>query len=115
MLTRMMFWITICAVSLPSQSTDSETQLTRWLDRIAQAQLDRRDKEIKQINTVEAAGRRKQPTRKNILELIGGLPDYSGPLNARVTGRIDKQKYVIEKVVFESLPHFYVSGNLFRP
>jgi cephalosporin-C deacetylase-like acetyl esterase len=115
MLARMIFLIALAAVTLEAQSSDAETQLTRWLDRIAQAQLDKRDAEIRQINTVEAAERRKERVRKTILELIGGLPDYSGPLNAKVTGRIDKQKYIIEKVVFESLPHLYVTGNIYRP
>ncbi len=115
MLIRMILSIALAAVSLAAQATDSETQLTRWLDRIAQAQLDKRDAVIKQIQTVEAAERRKEHVRKTILDLIGGLPDYSGPLNAKVTGRIDKQNYIIEKIVFESLPHFYVTGNLYRP
>ena len=98
-----------------AQPTESEAQLTRWLDRIAQRQLDRRDAEIKQVTTVEAAEARKERVRKKILELIGGLPGYTGPLNAKVTGRIDKQKYIIEKVIFESLPHFYVTADLYRP
>ena len=115
MLTRMILWMVLGAVSLQAQATDSEIQLTRWLDRIAHAQLDKRDAEIKQIHTVEAAERRKEWVRKKMIELLGGLPDYSGPLNAKVTGRIDKQNYIIEKVVFESLPHFYVTGNLYRP
>ena len=101
--------------SLKAQPTDAEEQLMRWLDRIAQRQLDKRDAEIRQITTVEAAERRKEWVRKKILDLIGGLPDYAGPLNARVTGRIDKQKYIIENVIFESLPRFYVTANLYRP
>jgi hypothetical protein len=103
------------AFRLAAETPDSEAQLTRWLDRIAQAQLDKREAEIKEIRTLEAAERRKERVRKTILELIGGLPDYSGPLNAKVTGRIDKQKYIIEKVVFESLPRLYVTGNLYKP
>jgi dienelactone hydrolase len=102
-------------LSLEAQPTDAEAQLMRWLDRIAQQQLDKRDADIRQITTVEAAERRKEWVRKKILDLIGGLPDYAGPLNARVTGRIDKQKYIIEKVIFESLPRLYVTADLYRP
>ena len=47
--------------------------------------------------------------------IIGGLPEYSGPLNPRVTGRIESEFHTIEKVIFESLPGFYVTGNLYRP
>ena len=46
---------------------------------------------------------------------IGGLPDYAGPLNAKVTGKIELARYTIEKVVFESLPQFYITANLYRP
>ena len=98
-----------------AEHTDAEARLMRWMDRIAQTQLDRRDAEIKQVNTVEAAERRKEYVRKKIFELIGGLPDYNGPLNAKVTGRIDKQKYIIEKVIFESLPRYYVTADLYLP
>lgn len=115
MRTSVVLLFAISALSLDAQTTEAEGQLMRWLDRIAQEQLDRRDAEIKQVNTVEAAERRKEQVRKKILELLGGLPDYTGPLNAKVTGRIDKQKYIIEKVIFESLPRFYVTADLYRP
>ena len=46
---------------------------------------------------------------------MGGLPAYAGPLNARRTGEIVSDGYTIEKVLFESLPGFHVSGNVFRP
>src|SRR5260370_35974228 len=114
MLLRMILLIGVGATSLAAKATEPETPLTRWLDRIAQGQLDKRDAEIKRIDTVEAAERRKQQVRKKIVELIGGLPDYSGPLNAKVTGRINKQNYIIERVVFESHRHVYVTEKLYK-
>src|SRR5438876_10015582 len=53
--------------------------------------------------------------RAKLTELIGGLPSYSGPLHARVTGRLQSDTHTIEKVIFESLPGFYITGNLYRP
>jgi dienelactone hydrolase len=94
---------------------DADTRLLHWLDHIAQQQLDRRAADIQKITTVEAAERRKQYVRERILDIIGGLPDYNGPLNAKVTGRIEKADYAIEKVIFESLPRFYVTANLYLP
>src|SRR4051794_687320 len=89
--------------------------LLRWMDNIAQGQLDARDKEIAAIHTVVDAERRKDIVRQKILSALGGLPNYGGPLNARVTGSIRAGGYVIEKVIYESLPGFFVTANLYRP
>lgn len=37
------------------------------------------------------------------------------PLNAVVHGRIERDDYTVEKVFFESMPGFFVTGNLYRP
>src|SRR5690554_2658545 len=37
------------------------------------------------------------------------------PLNARVTGRLNRENFVAEKIVFESQPEFFVTGCLFIP
>ena len=94
---------------------DPEARLLGWMDRIAKQQLDARASKIEAIRTVEAAERRKAEVRAKILELLGGLPDYDGPLNTRVIGRIERPGYVVEKVIFESLPGLLVTANLYRP
>src|SRR5262245_60075756 len=100
---------------LLAQETDNERRFLQWMDRIAQEQLDARAKRIDGVHSVDDAERRKAEVSAKILEAIGGLPDYNGPLNARVTGRIERPRYVIEKVIFESLPRFWVTANLYRP
>jgi hypothetical protein len=45
---------------------------------------------------------------------IWPLPERT-PLNAVIHGAIDKGDYTVEKVYFESLPGFYVTGSLYRP
>lgn len=89
--------------------------LLHWMDGIAQRQLQQREDTIAAIHTVAEAERRKKDVREKLIQLLGGLPDYHGPLNARVVGQIQAEGYVIEKVIFESLPHFYVTANLYRP
>ena len=42
------------------------------------------------------------------------LPDRT-PLNAQVFGDIPHPDYIVSKVYFESLPGFFVAGNLYRP
>ena len=100
---------------LACASLFAEDPFLNWMDHIAQQQLDRREAAVKAVQSVEQAEARQRWVRAKILELIGGLPDYNGPLNARVTGRINRKRYVIENVIFESLPQYFVTANLYRP
>src|SRR6187402_2270443 len=86
-----------------------------WMDRIAQKQLDQRQEAMTKIRTADDAEARKAVVRKKLLDSMGGLPVWNGPLNARVTGQLRSETHTIEKVIFESLPGFYVTGNLYRP
>ena len=85
------------------------------MNKIAQLQLQQRESAISEIRTVADAERRKKWVRETLLEIVGGLPDYRGPLNPRITGRIQAESYIIEKVIFESLPQYFITANLYRP
>jgi dienelactone hydrolase/pimeloyl-ACP methyl ester carboxylesterase len=52
--------------------------------------------------------------RKKIRESFGPNPERT-PLNARITGTVERDTYNIEKVIFESRPGFLVTGNLYLP
>jgi cephalosporin-C deacetylase-like acetyl esterase len=66
------------------------------------------------ISTLDAVAARRKLVRANILESIGGLPERT-PLNPRIVGTIDRGDYKIEKILFESQPQFFVTGNLYLP
>lgn len=100
----------LCSIALSAQDP-----FLQWMDQIAQRQLARRESSITEIRTTADAGRRRQWVRAQLLEILGGLPDYQGPLNARITGRLTNASYTMEKVIFESLPHYFVTANLYRP
>ena len=53
--------------------------------------------------------------RERFLQLIGGLPAERAPLHARRVGDVAREGYVVRKVVFESLPEFYVTADLYMP
>ena len=73
-------------LALPvSAQTPAEDPLLRWMDKIAQAQLDARDKEIAAVRTLADAERRKEVVRQKIMAALGGLPNYNGPLKPRIT------------------------------
>ncbi len=61
-------------------------------------------------------GRNVNAARTQILVSAGlwPLPERT-PLNAKITGRIERGTYSVEKVQFESFPGLFVSGNLYRP
>src|ERR1051326_4423315 len=42
------------------------------------------------------------------------MPDKT-PLNPIIHGKIDRGEYTVENVYFESVPGFFVTGNLYRP
>ena len=92
-----------------------QAQLTAYLDAIAHKDLDRRKSDIAAITTREQAARRQKLVREKVLTLIGGLPNYHGPLNTRAAGVLQHDGYRIEKVIYESLPRFYVTANVYVP
>jgi dienelactone hydrolase len=52
--------------------------------------------------------------REKIQQCFGPWPEKT-PLNARITGVVERDTYTIEKVIFESRPDFPVTGNLYLP
>ena len=52
--------------------------------------------------------------RQKIQRCFAPFPEKT-PLNARVTGVVERDAYKIEKVIFESRPHFFVTANLYVP
>src|SRR5262245_53947962 len=53
--------------------------------------------------------------RESFLRLLDGLPESKDPPPARVTGQIEADDYLIEKLAFESFPGYFVSALLYRP
>ncbi len=53
--------------------------------------------------------------RERMTALIGGLPEVKTPLNERTVSSFERQGYKVEKVVFDSLPNFRVTANLYIP
>lgn len=72
--------------------------------------------EMPEFASLDAWQRRAADVREHILASCGLLPmPPKSPLNARVFDEVDRGDYRIAKVYFESLPGFFVAGNLYRP
>ncbi len=67
-------------------------------------------------STKEEWAQRAERVRRRVLVAEGLWPmPTRGPLNPVIHGRIDRGDYTVEKVYFESVPGFFVTGNLYRP
>jgi hypothetical protein len=54
--------------------------------------------------------------RKQILSAAGLMPlPERTPLHPQIFGRLERQGYSVEKVLLETMPGFYLGGNLYRP
>jgi len=76
---------------------------------------DRRRLQWSQIRNEEDLKRVQARLREHLLKMIGGLPERRTPLNAQITGRIEMSGFHVEKLVYQSLPGFYVTALLYVP
>ena len=59
---------------------------------------------------------RAERMRRRLLVCLGLWPmPAKTPLDAVIHGRIERDRFTIEKVYFQSMPGFFVTGNLYRP
>ncbi|MGI8601669.1 MAG: acetylxylan esterase [Verrucomicrobiales bacterium] len=66
--------------------------------------------------TKEAWDKRAGELRDQLKVALSLVPEPTRtPLNPVIHGKIEKDEYTVEKVFFESLPGFFVTGNLYRP
>ncbi|MCS7314124.1 MAG: acetylxylan esterase [Bryobacterales bacterium] len=84
-----------------------------YLKRLASERLAERARRIEGLSARNLDEHRRR-VREAILRGIGGLPERT-PLNARVTGVLEREDYRIEKIIFESQPGFHVTANLYLP
>ena len=69
-----------------------------------------------QFASREAWNARAAYIRELILSSAGLLPmPERSPLRANVFGDVTHPDYIVSKAYFESLPGFFVTGNLYRP
>ena len=88
--------------------------LPSYLNNIGFRMLGERKRRVEHLATIEDVNKRRSYVREQMLKDLGGFPDRT-PLNARVVGVLERPGYRIEKVIFESQPHFYVTANLYLP
>jgi hypothetical protein len=93
---------------------DLAGMVDRYLTQIAERMWKERDARIAALKDARDVHARQEYIRSTILKEIGGFPDRT-LLNSRITGRLDRDGYSVEKVIYESQPRFYVTANVYVP
>jgi hypothetical protein len=88
--------------------------LNLYLDEVASKYESDRAAAVAAIGTRKEAEAHQAKVRKQLLSLIGTLPERT-PLNARVLGEAKADGFLIRKVIFESQPNFPVCALLYLP
>lgn len=106
----------VSARLLPADFNSNKAQqmMRKYLRQLAHTALDERLQQLENLKTKQQIEAYQKKRRDFFLNSIGGLPPRT-PLNPQVTGRLDYAEYSIEKIIFESLPNFYVTANLYLP
>ncbi|MEZ5042162.1 MAG: acetylxylan esterase [Saprospiraceae bacterium] len=94
--------------------SDAENALYKTFCRTAFEQLENRKTQIEQLQTKADWQNRQTLVKEKLLNLLGPLPPKT-PLNAKITGVIQKEDFSVEKLLFESMPGYYVTAALFIP
>jgi len=84
-----------------------------FLDRVAES-LAKSRKRRASLKTKQDAEAYVKDVRAKIAQCFGPWPEKT-PLNARISGTIERDTYIIEKVIFDSRPDFPVTANLYLP
>ncbi len=88
--------------------------LINHLNKQAIALYEARDREISKLKTKSEWMKRQAFVKDKIMELVGPFPEKT-PLNPKITGTIKKEGYRIDKIVFEAMPGYYVTGAIYVP
>lgn len=94
--------------------TDAENVMYKNSCKLAFEQLQEREAKIAQLHSRNDYLARQEEVKDKLLKLTGPFPEKT-PLNPRVTGMIRKGDFRVEKLMFESIPGYYVTAALFIP
>lgn len=73
------------------------------------------DRDRDAIVTREQLETRRKTMRAKLLDQLGGLPATDTPLEPCIKGTVAFDGYRVEKIVYQSRPHTFVTANLYIP
>ncbi len=83
----------------------AEEMMRDYLTNIVDRQFLKRDSLLSTLKSVEDWDLRSPTIRDSMISWTGPFPERTA-LNVRITGRLDRKDYFIEKIIFESWSNF---------
>jgi dienelactone hydrolase len=96
----------------PPKATGNVHQ--QLLEEATRLEKQRRDR-FAAVKSPRDLERLQEELRGKFLGLLDGLPEAGGVPPVKKTGRIEAEDYVVEKLVFQSFPDYYVPALLYLP
>ncbi|MBM3811842.1 MAG: hypothetical protein FJW20_09425 [Acidimicrobiia bacterium] len=96
------------------QYRDYSRCLPDYLGVLAEEAYQRRNRTLEALRMPDQFRERQRWVRRTFWQLTGREPERT-PLNARVTGEIERPHYTLRKVVYESRPGLHIPANLYIP
>ena len=104
------------ATSSPPYAADTipADMLHTYLIQQAHLLFDHAEKARAAVRTPEQWEQRRAQLMSDFEQAIGPFPERT-PLNTRAVGKLERERYTIQKIVFESRPRFYVTALVYVP
>ena len=102
------------AAGAASYRAEMPDMLLQYLARRLNALSAKWDQERAQVRTPAQIDERNRYVRGKFIEMLGGLPERT-PLNPVVVRTLERDRYRVENVMYESRPGFPVTANLYVP
>lgn len=109
----------VCAPTLAQSplevSSGLEGMTDAYLTTFEQKALSERQSAVANLRDKTAIQQRQAYIREALLRELGGKWPQRTPLDARITGVVHHDDYQVQKIVYQSLPHFYVTADVYLP
>jgi len=98
----------------PSDQARGRNMLPDYITHECAQVFEARKAELAKLKTPAQWAERQRRTRARIDEFFGEFGPKC-PLKARITGKLDRPDYIIEKLIFESQPGYHCTANVYVP
>ncbi|MBI1177090.1 hypothetical protein GC207_06580 [bacterium] len=104
-----------CTNQLPAQE-NAALRFEMATNQLKQTAAEISSRCLTDVNSVADWEKQRPVVRRQLLEMLGLDPlRERTPLHAQITGTLERDLYRIEKLVFQSSPGLYVTGNFYVP